>query len=95
MKKHNENGTPPEGGGESSPEALERRVRELEEENRQLRARLQFVEAEWEIARDALAWYEHLGMPESEAEMLERVKTGPTISDVLAECERELTDGRK
>jgi len=95
MTTHDENVTPSDGGAEPTREALEQRVGELEEENRQLRARLQYVEGEWEIASDALAWYEHLGMPQSEAEMLERVKTGPTISDVLAECERELADGHK
>lgn len=94
MKKHDDNGTPLAGGGEQG-EALERRVQELEEENRQLRARLQYVETEWEIARDALAWHENLGLPQSEAEMLEQVRTGPTISDVLAECEREFADDDK
>jgi hypothetical protein len=95
MTKHDENGIPPESGGTLSREALEHRVRELENENRQLQARLEYVETEWEIARDALAWYEYPGMPASEAEMLERVKTGPTISDVLADCEREFADGSK
>jgi hypothetical protein len=95
MTRLEENGTPVRGDASPSPEALEQRVRELEEENRQLRARLQQVEAEWEIDRDALTWYERLGMPASEAEMLERVRTGPTLSDVMAECEREFADGQK
>ena len=34
MKKHDENGTPTECGGTPGREALEQRVRELEEENR-------------------------------------------------------------
>ncbi|MBO0697219.1 MAG: hypothetical protein J2P46_02380 [Zavarzinella sp.] len=95
MTRLEENGTPVAGNGPLSREALEQRVRELEHENRELRARLQQVEAEWEIDRDALEWYERVGMPESEAEMLERVRTGPTISDVMAECEREFADGQK
>jgi hypothetical protein len=95
MTHATENGPPAGGDGSRSREALEQRVRELENENRHLRATLQQVEAEWQIDRDALAWYERLGMPESEAEMLERVRTGPTISDVMAECEREFADGQK
>ena len=89
MKKHDEDGAPPAGGGESSREALERRVRELEEENRQLRATMAQMEADWDLDRQSLEWYYSLGLPQSEAEMLEQVKTGPSISDVLAECERE------
>lgn len=95
MNKHDENGTPPEGDGESTHEALARRVRELEDENRQLRAKMAQMEADWDLDRQALESYHVLGMPVSEAEMLERAKTGPSISDVLAECERELMDGRQ
>jgi hypothetical protein len=89
MKKHDENGTPSEGGGEMAREALEQRVRELEEENRQLRAQMVRMEADWDLDRQSLEWYYSLGLPQSEAEMLEQVRTGPSISDVLAECERE------
>jgi len=85
----------PTGGVKPSREALESRIRELEVENQRLQARLQHVEAEWEIDRDALAWHEYLCLPESEAEMLEQVRTGPTLSDVIAECEREFADGPK
>ena len=89
MKKHDENGAPPEGGGDLTREALEQRVRDLEEENRQLRAKMDQMEADWDLDRQSLEWYYSLGLPQSEAEMLEQVKTGPSISDVLAECERE------
>ena len=88
MKKHDEIGTPPDGGGPTR-EALEQRVRELEEENRQLRAKMEQVEADWDLDRQSLEWYYSLGLPQSEAEMLDQIKTGPSISDVLAECERE------
>jgi hypothetical protein len=95
MMRREESGPPAEGGGEPSREALEQRVRELEAENGQLRARLQYVETELEIATDALAWHEHLAMPASEAEMLERAKNGPTLGDLIAECQREFADGNK
>ena len=95
MKKHDENGTPPEGGDELTRDALEQRVRELDEENRQLRGKMAQMEADWEMDREALESYRQLGMPKSEAEMLDRAKSGPSISDVLAECERELADGRR
>jgi hypothetical protein len=95
MNKHDENGVAPDGSGEPTREALEHRVRELEDENRQLRAKMAQMEAEWDLDRQALESYRELGMPVSEAEMLERAKNGPTISDVLAECERELADGRR
>ncbi len=95
MTKHDENGTPSDGDGTLSREALKHRVRELENENQQLRAKMAQMEEEWDIDRQALESYHQMGMPESEAEMLERAKSGPTISDVLAECERELADGRR
>jgi hypothetical protein len=75
------------GGSEPSRDALEARIRELENENAQLRAKMQQMESEWEDDRYALDWYRSEGLPKSEAEMLGR--KGPTISDVLAECERE------
>jgi hypothetical protein len=74
-------------GGDSFRESLEARIRELESENAQLKAKMQKMESDWEIDRDALQWYRSEGLPASEAEMLQR--NGPTISDVLAECERE------
>jgi hypothetical protein len=95
MTKHDENGAPQEGSGTLSREALEQRIRDLEDENRQLRAKMAQMEADWDIDRQALESYHQMGLPESEAEMLERAKSGPTISDVLAECERELADGRR
>ena len=62
------------------------RVRDLEAENAQLRAKMQKMELDWEMDRDALEWYRSEGLPTSEAEMLQR--KGPTISEVLAECEQ-------
>ncbi|HKA06807.1 MAG TPA: hypothetical protein VKD71_06080 [Gemmataceae bacterium] len=70
-----------------SREALETRIRELEAENAELRTKMQKMESEWEDDRYALEWYRSEGLPKSEAEMLER--KGPTISEILAECERE------
>jgi len=75
------------GGSEPSRDALEARIRELENENAQLRAKMQRMESEWEIDRNALEWHRSEGLPTSESEMLER--KGPTISEVLSECERE------
>ena len=95
MTKHDDNGTPSAGGSMPTREALEQRVRELEAENQRLRAQMAQMEEEWDLDRQALESYHQMGMPESEAEMLERAKSGPTISDVLAECERELADGRR
>ena len=95
MTKHDDNGTPSAGGSMQTREALEQRVRELEAENQRLRAQMAQMEEEWDLDRQALESYHQMGMPESEAEMLERAKSGPTISDVLAECERELADGRR
>ena len=95
MTKHDDNGKPSAGGSMQTREALEQRVRELEAENQRLRAQMAQMEEEWDVDRQALESYHQMGMPESEAEMLERAKSGPTISDVLAECERELADGRR
>jgi hypothetical protein len=89
MTKHDENGTPQEGGETFSREALEQRIRELEDENRQLRSKMAQMEADWDVDRQSLEWYYSLGLPQSEAEMLEQIRTGPSISDVLADCERE------
>lgn len=94
MMKHDENGTPSDGGGDRPREDLERRIRDLEEENRQLRAQMAQMEEDWDLDRQALESYHVLGMPKSEAEMLERAKIGPSISDVIAECDREFADGR-
>jgi hypothetical protein len=95
MNKHDENGTPPDGGAVPTREALEQRVREVEEENRQLRAKMAQMEEDWDLDRQSLESYHQLGMPTSEAEMLERAKTGPSITDVITECEREFADGRR
>lgn len=95
MRKHDESGAPAEAGGTPTRDSLEQRVRELEAENHQLRSKMAQMEADWDIDRQALETYHVMGMPESEAEMLERAKSGPTISDVLAECERELADDRR
>ena len=92
MKRLEDSGTP-SGGGEMSREALEQRVRELEEENRQLQAKMAKMESDWDLDRQALESYHQLGMPLTEEEMLERARTGPTLGDVLAECEREFADG--
>ena len=94
MNKHDENSTPTDGASETPRDVLERRVRELEEENRQLLARMAQMESDWDLDRQALESYHVLGLPTSEAEMLERAKTGPSISDVIAECDREFADGR-
>jgi hypothetical protein len=75
------------GSGEPSREALVARIRELQSENAELRSKMQEIESEWQDDRHALDWYRSEGLPTSEAEMLQR--KGPTISDVLAECERE------
>jgi hypothetical protein len=88
MAKHDENGAVQDGGGSPTHEALEQRIRELEDENRQLRSRMAQMESDWDLDRQSLEWYYSLGLPQSEAEMLEQVRTGPSISDVLAECER-------
>ena len=95
MARFEENGTPAAGDGPPSREVLEQRVRELEDENRQLRAKMAQMEADWDLDRQSLEWYHQLGMPVSEAEMLGRAKSGPSISDVLAECDREFADGRR
>jgi hypothetical protein len=71
------------------------RLRALEAENAELRAKIEKLEADRQLDRDELTWYHSLGLPESEAEMLERVRTGPSISDVLAECEREFPNERR
>ena len=65
------------------------RVRELEAENARLRAQVEQLQADRELDRQELEWYHALGLPLTEAEMLERAKAGPTISNVIAECERE------
>ena len=67
---------------------MDRRIRELEEENQKLRAEL-------DETTQALEWHQSLGLPLTEAEMLERARTGPTISDVIAECEREFESDRR
>jgi hypothetical protein len=95
MKKHDENGTPTECGGTPGREALEQRVRELEEENRQLRAKMAQMEDNWELDRQSLESYRQLGMPVSEAEVLGRARSGPSISGVLAEGGRGFADGRR
>jgi len=95
MMKHDENGTPSESGGTLTPAALEQRVRELEEENRQLRAKMARMEERWDLDRQSLESYRQLGMPATEAEALERAKAGPSISDVLSECGRVFADGRR
>jgi hypothetical protein len=85
-----ENNSSADEPSEPTREALERRIRLLEEENRRLQSDLEASRREGEIARDALEWYDCLGLPLSEQEMLETMKTGGrSISDVLAECERE------
>jgi hypothetical protein len=74
-------------GGSPSRESLEARIRELEAENAELRAKMLRMESEREDDRYALEWYRSEGLPTSETEMLQR--QGPTISEVLADCERE------
>jgi hypothetical protein len=76
------------GGSEPSRDALEARIRELENENAQLRAKMQRMESEWEIDRDALEWHRSAGLPES-AEEAANPKNAFTLREVLAECERE------
>jgi hypothetical protein len=76
------------GSGEPSREALEAQIRELQAENAELRAKMQKMESEWEIDRDALEWHRSAGLPES-AEEAANPKNAFTLSEVLAECERE------
>jgi len=71
------------GGSEPTREELAAKLLRLEAENARLRADAD----RWEHDRDALAWYRSEGLPSSEKEFLER--KGPSISDVIAECERE------
>ena len=89
MNRFEENGLGASGAAEPTRTALDQRIRDLEEENRQLRTDLDTSRHDAEFARKELDWYHVLGLPVSETEMLERAKTGPTISDVIAECERE------
>jgi hypothetical protein len=89
MRRLDENGSAADGAGEPTREALEARVRDLEEENRHLWARIEKIEQEWDLDRQSLEWYYSLGMPQTEAEMLEQARTGLSIGDVLAECDPE------
>jgi|GEM_PF-4506737 len=75
-------------GGEPSRDALEARIRELENENAQLREKMQRMESEWEDDRYALEWYRSEGLPES-AEEAANPKNAFTLREILEECERE------
>lgn len=88
MTRFDENGAP--DGGEPQRDARDERIRELEDENRKLRAELAKLREDAELDRQELEWFHSLGLPLTEAEMLEQARTGPSISDVIAECEREL-----
>ncbi len=89
MTEHDENGAPTGGDDEPNREVLQQRVRELEAENRALRADIEQLRQSTEIDRQELEWYHSLGLPLTETEMLEQARTGPSISDVIADCERE------
>jgi septation ring formation regulator EzrA len=93
MKRFDENGSPPDEGGVPNRDGLEGRIRELEAENAQLRAKLEQVHEQWDLDRQALEWYHAQGLPKTEAEVLEG--KGHTISEVLAECDREFGNERR
>jgi len=76
--------TSPAGGSEPTREKLVAKILRLEAENTKMRADAD----QWEHDRDALAWYRFEGLPASETEFLE--KMGPSINDVIAECEQVL-----
>ena len=77
------------GSGEPSREALERRIRELEQENRTLKADLRQTHDAWRIDRQELEAFYSIGFPVTEEELLNRIKSGPTLRQVLDELKRE------
>ena len=89
MMRFDEKAATPNSNGQWSREALEAQVRALENDNQRLQAELQQAKESADINLQELEWYYSLGLPSTESEMLERARTGPTIRDVLAECERE------
>ena len=76
------------GSGEPSREALEARIRELQAENAELRAKMQKMESDYQIDRDALEWYDSHGLPETEEEA-RNPKNAFSLRQILDECERE------
>jgi len=76
------------GGGEPSREALDARIRDLQAENAELRAKMQKMESDFQIDRDALERYHSLGLPES-AEEARNPKNAFSLRQILDECERE------
>jgi len=83
-----EDANPPSADGDSARDALEARIRELEGENAQLRAKMDQMRTEWELDRDALEWYRSEGLPQSAEEAI-NPKNAFTLREVLAEFERE------
>jgi len=76
------------GGGDPSREAMEARIRELQTENAELRAKMQKLESDYQVDRDALEWYHSLGLPATEEEA-RNPKNAYTLRQILDECERE------
>ena len=89
MKKHDENGTPGGAEGEPTREALEKRIRELEQENGKLRADLRQTHEAWRIDRQELQAFYSIGFPATEEELMARIKEGPTLREVLDDLKRE------
>ena len=89
MIRFDENGIPLGGGSESPRAALEARIRDLEVENRQLRAKVEKMEQDWDLDRQSLEWYYSMGLPVADAQIVEGARTERSISEVMAECEGE------
>jgi hypothetical protein len=94
MKRFDEPNSPA-GSSEPSRDALESRIRELEAEVTLLHAKMNQMQLDFELDRQALEWYRAHGMPTSEVEMIERAKSGPSISDVIAEFDRGHANERR
>jgi len=77
------------GSSEPSREALEARIRELQAENAELREKMQKMETDHQIDRDALEWYHSQGLPETEDEA-RNPKDAFSLRQILDECEQEL-----
>jgi hypothetical protein len=89
MHRLDEDGSSSGGAGEPTREALERRIRELEQENRTLKADLRQARDAWRMDRQELEAYYSIGFPVTEEELLNRIKSGPTLREVLDELKRE------
>jgi hypothetical protein len=89
MRRFDETGQEPSESGEPSADALKRRIRDLEEENRKLRTDLRQTHEAWRVDRQELQSFYEIGFPATEEEFLARIKAGPSLREVLDELNRE------